>query len=374
MQETVSMVYNRPNQWTPRIADGYDEALAALQTFGHIFNFVHIKIFSSGYEFVERIQAAVNEYCSNAYQTLTLSSEYGFDDFWLSEVNISFPIASNIISYLPSDPIRLDIAFPQMQKLEIGYVTDLHYHYPQLTEVIICISNDFPNYFNGSELLEFFRLNPQLRRIESPVYNIFSYLPSLSELPNLESLTLWLFPLTDYTIPYPSLARFRNVKVFSLDGDAHGAPTSEGLPEELLESIQFDRVESFSVQTWNPNKLEFLTDMIAKNIGLRTVTIDCTFTFEQLSKLIRLLPQLKELTIIWHDESSGSALHRLLERVIASDHRLEKLNVDLSKHVQITYMDLLEFVPGGWTYSKKIAYQNPQMLILNQRNLMNGDY
>lgn len=370
VQKTVSLTYSRPNEWVRMIGDGYDEVLAAFETFGAIFNFVHIEIASSGCEYIDRIQSAVNKYCSNAFQTITLHSELDdFDDFWLEEVNITFPNASSIIlygnDYLLSGPIRLDIAFPQMQKLEIGCVIDLHYHYPQLSDVIISIPNGFPHYFNGSELSEFFRLNPQLRRIESPVYNTSSYLSSLSELPNLESLTLWLFPRMEYTFSVPPVVRFRNVKEFSLDGDAHGAPLSEELPEELLDSIEFDRVKSFSVQTMNADKLEFLFDMIVKNRGLRNVSIDCMFSFEHLSKLIRMLPQLNELTIIWQDESSGIALKQLLEGGILNKHRLEIVNVHVSKNGELTYMDLLEFIPRGWTY-RKAAYQDREMLQLTR--------
>lgn len=158
------------------------------------------------------------------------------------------------------------------------------------------------------------------------------------------------------------------MKEFSLDGDPHGAPTFDALPQEILDSIYFDRLESFSVQTWNPNKLDFLIDMIVKNTELRTVSIDCVFTFEELSKLIGMLPQLKELTIIWQSESSGAELHLFLEWVIASNRGLETLTVDVAKYVQLTYLDLVEFVPHGWIYSKGACYQNPGMLQLTRSN------
>lgn len=366
IQSMLTMEYRKAEFVHTRIATDYDEVLIILKAFGHIFKDIDIQIISSGYKYVEEIQSFVNAHCSNAVQKIDIFNHHIYtanDGF--PTVNMSFANATDIRittnDYFPNDPFRLDKAFPQMQKLQVGCSIDLHHHYPHLTNVMFYIlyMEGRQAGYNPRDLPTFLRLNPQLSRIESPAYNISSYLPNLSELPNLQSLSLRLLPRIAYGFAPQPITRFRHVKDFSVQVDSYGeAHNGEELQKEILASIQFDQLESFSVKSYNPANLNFLIETIVKNTALRTVEINAVFTFEQLATLVASLPQLNELNIIWKGESSGLVLNEFLEYIGANNHSLHNINVDFNKYKGLRFENLLRFIPSGWSYSQTIAHQS----------------
>lgn len=344
------------------IAHKYDDVLAAIKTVGHIFKYLGIEIFPTGFKHVEGIQSYVNKYCTNTVQKIQVYNSC-INDRGYPLQKMSFPNATDVVigdnDLFPIEPFRLDIAFPQMQKLEIVCKID-HYHYPHLKEVIIGVG--------ASNLPDLFHLNPQVRRIEMVANNIATYLSNLSELPNLESLSIKFLSTDGNSISMPSIARFRHMKEFSLDVQSYDSSHDSGLPEPILSSIQFDRLQSFSVCTRYQHNLDYLIQMMAKNTELHRVTINFDFSFEHLSKLITELRRLKEVHVIWYTDFSGHTLNRFLEHVITSGHSLEQFSASVSEYTEMTEENLLEFIPRGWRCSKVDFNEFPKFFLINRVN------
>lgn len=354
------MFYKDDGNSLSLITRQYDEMLIVLQTFGHILGYLDIKISS----YLEGIQSVVNEHCSNAAQTITITAHSGgnSEKMMLSFLNATTIIVDRYV-HLPNGSFRLDIAFPQMQKLVINGQVDLQQHYPHLTEVYFELGMD-AQYLDPSELFPFIRLNPQLRVVKTPAFDSVAYLELLSGLPNLENLYLELVPQTAYTVRASPMARFRHVKNFTLDVDAYMA--SSELAGELLASIQFDQLESFSAYTRHFGRRDFLIDLMVKNTALRNVTMKSIFTVEQLTRLIEALPQLSEINLVWQLESLESTLNAFLEHVVRSNHSVQIVIVHFVRSLDITYDQLVEVVPLGWDVYKPEPMGGLQLLRLER--------
>lgn len=365
---TVIMEYEMGDILHSPIADQYEDVLTVLQLFGHIFKRLNIQIYSRGCKYAEETQSLVNKYCSSAFQKITIHNYHALQ--CPVNVNISYPNATHVVlndhdDYFPVDRFRLDVAFPQMQHLAVDCRIALHNHYPHLIEALFGKNYGHPHYL-APELSVFIRLNPQLRRIKTPAFNIATYLPNLSDLPHLEYLSLGLLWKSDYNIFAPSIARFKHLKQFSLNVDEYSMVSGNMLPQELLSSMQFDRLESFTVYSRNPTNPDFLIAMMAKNTQLQNVTINSEFSFNNLSNLIQALPQLKELNIIWHKQFFGVILNQFLEHVILSNLSLEQFSISISGYNAMNYEDLLEFVPPGWNVMDSRC--TPKLLQLQRLN------
>lgn len=345
-----------------------DEVLAILQYFGNMFNSTKIEIYAHGYKYVEEIQSAVNKNCFNTFQEITLHRRHPrVDDI---NVNLIFLHATDVILehflFESIEPMRLDISFPRMRKLIIDRETDLIDHYPHLTEIV------FPSFFFSVAMpgfYDFIRFNPQLRSIEMPILNNVTFLTSLSELlPNLETLSLGLFSANDYTIDSFPTARFKHVKKYTLNVDLYIRPFNSWTDSlhQIIDSIEFDCLDSFSVLSLNPESFDLMIELIAKNTELRNVTINSELSFEQLCRLIAPLSKLMALTIASYEPSLRGIWNRFLEHIITNNYSLENINVQLFNYGEITHEDLLEIVPIGWSVSGIDTTQHPQLLHLER--------
>lgn len=256
-----------------------------------------------------------------------------------------------------------------MEVLNIDRQRDLNQHYPHLTTV------RFPllyGYSDVSDLSEFVRLNPQLRNMDTPIYNNVTYLTSLSDsLPNLDSLSLGALLSEEYKFDAVPIARFKHVKMFSLNVNLYAnARLWTSALRKILASIQFDQLESFSLHPTRPESINFLIELIVRNAALRSVTVESELTFDQLSALITPLPVLKELTIDWQKASTLGVVRRFLEYVIESNHSLKKFTVRLSQYDRLIYSDLVDFIPSGWDYNETNAVQNRKQVDIERRRLV----
>lgn len=353
--DTVTIKYKTDYKWIPLIKENYDISLVVLQLFGEAFTNLNIQInYQIGYTIVEGVQAAVNKHCTNAFQKVEVLHYYCHNDS--QKVNVSFPNATDIVVsarvYVLRSPFNLDLAFPKMQKLKIDCSSDQHAHYPHLTELIFGLDYQHPKQYE-SYVSQLVQMNPQLRRIKTPGFNFPTYFEHLSELPNLEILTVGLLSRYYYDSEFTT-ARFRKVKEFSLDVDEfrNGTPYL-GFPEALLDSIQFDLLESFSLtmyDTDNEQKTNFLIGMIVRNAELQKVTINSNLHLDYALKLVEKLSHLRELNIVWHKHSSGLALNRFLSHIVEKNHTLERFNVRFPVRAEVLIEGLLEFIPQGWRY------------------------
>lgn len=360
VDDTVQLQYVNDKNATGVMAEKHADVLFVLQHFCHMFNELEVEIHPHGYQYIEEIQSFVNEYCSHAAQEVTLIR--GLNDIYSDELNVSFVNASSVIleHYLfdPNDAIRLDVAFPLMQKLTVNQETILTHHYPYLTDITLQLfcTKPIDNYLSN-----FMRLNSQLRRIESTVFDDSTFLLSISELlPHLESLSLRLLASHYYTFDSWPKSQFRCVKDFNLTLDFYG-PWTDKL-QELLASIEFEQLETFSLYSENVEPLDFVIGMIVENTGVTNIAIDAQVSFEQLTRLIEPLPKLKELTLSWSEHTSRDLVGRFLEHTIITNHTLDKFTVRLFANDQVTYEDISEFIPFCWNYNEASIIQNARLL------------
>lgn len=365
--DKVRMEYNK-DRYDSVIADELPEILSILQSSGHILKFVQIENFPIGHRHLAELQQSINKYCAKAFQHARLVVDHNTDFLLGMHVNISFTNAKsiNLARYVDDiDPIRLDKAFPRMQKLTVINELDLNHHYPYLTETIF---NTVGVLRNMSTLLEFMRLNPQLSHIELPIWNDAAYLETSSELlSNLYSLTLTIHSRA-YTINALSVARFKSVKKMLVKTDRYVSPhnwNQENL-HQLLASLQFDHLESFTVASTHPNSQDFIIQLIVRNTELRSVLINSDMSFDQLSRLIEPLPELKELTVACSELLTCVTINRFLEYAIASNHALAKFTILFPHHSDMTKRDLLEFIPRGWSYGEGLASENRRVFQLER--------
>lgn len=103
--------------------------------------------------------------------------------------------------------------------------------------------------------------------------------------------------------------------------------------QQIISTIQFDHLKSFSTRSVESASLDFLIDnLIVKNTALESIAIDTEILLEQFSKMIAPLPQLKEVTVTWRYMASRVKLKQSLEHVISSNHPLAKITVKLSEY------------------------------------------
>lgn len=273
-------MYSQEFGTVDQIANSYDEILSILEGFGEMFEQLKIVVDPHGYKHLDGIQRLINKHCSKAIQEVRLTVEYASNAVDSYEIdlfaNVSFLNATDVtLERRGADdipPIRLDVAFPRMQKLTTNSVKDLNHHCPYLNETIL---NLWTNYPHLPTILEFIRLNPQIRSIELPLLSDETYLKTMSEfLPNLESLSLRLSEVL-LVRPLP-VAQFKHVKHFTLaDGRVQAILWNQKDIRPTLKSLQFDILESFTVaKSIHPTATDFVVDLIIQNTALQNVTID----------------------------------------------------------------------------------------------------
>lgn len=178
LDEQISMSSKVSDVSKVYMSENLEEILSILQNFGGIFKKLNIFIDQHGYKHVEEVQQAINKYCSSASQEVRLVVDYADKNSTLGDnVNVSFLNATDItllrFAGVGVGPIRLDTAFPRMQKITTNSEIDLNHHYQHLNEAKFV---SFHLLSDISKLLQFFRLNSQLLTIESPLFNQDTFL------------------------------------------------------------------------------------------------------------------------------------------------------------------------------------------------------
>lgn len=362
---TFSMKYKLADGSYLPITDNYDEILLVLRHFGHLFNYLDIVIFSTGHAYFEKVQFLVNEHCSDALQNLQYIIGRNGEYVPIKPVNISFPYAAEVNlefgQRFKNIQIRLDVSFPQMKKLTANRIVGLNYTYPHLTEATLHINDKYEDLLY---LGDFMKMNSQLRSVDLPVFDDESYLTTISKcLPHLESLTLRMHTLPQYSSVSFTLARFPNVKHFILDTFIPGSNWNNQF-RWLYPSLEFDQLESLSVFSFR--YFSQLFGMLELNASLKNLTLEVDLSFHRFALLIALLQELKEINIIWREHSSRDEWVRCLEHVIRGNHTLEKFNVHFSEKAILGYSDLLEVAPAGW--NEATTNRNPALLRLQRLN------
>lgn len=214
-----------------------------------------------------------------------------------------------------------------------------------------------------------------LHSIRSPIFNNPMFLISVNELPNLQNLCLsiLLHPLkTHYDGRSFETIQFKNVKNFTLNLYEHHSDFYwNDLSSQLLEAIEFESLNSFSVYTnnyFNFKVSDFLVEMVRKNELLQNVIFDSKISILQLSTMVASLRELKEITFNWWDPSETlDTWNRFFHQVIVSHQKLEKLAVKLTPHNPIDYQSLSRAVPSDWGQTQIIVIKN-STIVCFERN------
>lgn len=342
VNENATMTYRNEKNVLITISHGYNKTLATLQMHGHQFNHLTITIGIQGYNFAENITDYINKYCTRAYLEVNLLRGYDIDDIQFSLKNYTSVSIIHTFNTTGVDQLSLDNAFPRMQKLNIDYHMNIEKKFPNLIEFVYFPTNDDPH---AVHLNEFIKLNPQLQSIQTSLYYDRTFLPTLSSelLPNLESLNLRTndVPHANDTV---KVAKFKHVKHLTLNV-RHSKLTYR--LERMLESIQCERLESFTVES-HTHHHGFLFNLMWRNKGLRSVTLLNTYPLSAVVAVNKQLPQLKELTMF----VSIAGLSNLRE-LLAGAKTLDTVTIRLNPFNEVKYEDIVKHVPKNWSHSMR---------------------
>lgn len=345
----LSCIIDSENSVT--IAENYDETIFVLEAYGHIFSQLRLELAPHGYEYMEGIRSSINKYCVNAETALKIyRNNNDLTDSDVSITNATSIYLCLIYGNLYKNPLRLDKAFPYMQRLELDHNTDLSFHYPHLNEFLFHDGGDQRYHWNW---FDFVRLNPQIHRVETPIFNNNTYLPSLSKmLPNLDTLSLRTLRDIYYHDMAIEIARFNRVKYFTIDLLLDDRQWNDNV-HEMLASIQFTRLESFTVNTRVWASFSFMLELALENTALQHLSFTSyKVNLQHLNRMVQTLPQLKELIISCYDSSTFDELMVFLGDVISNQYALGTLTLTIKKSD-----DIEEIVPEGWNY-KLIGFDN----------------
>lgn len=362
--QVLSMYYKFDDNSNFAYIANMNNVLPTLKVIGPVLSSISIQIMPDGFRHIERLQFLINNYCSNAFQTISLK-QYG--SFKLKGVKVSFLNASNVFlhhnHFGDIAPLRLDEAFPRMEKLTIGRDTELKRHNPKLTELIF---DQLWRIRSQPDFLNFLRLNPQLRSLEVPCLDNAEFLSSVGEaLPNLESLSIRLLR-SDYSVDTFPIVRFKHVKRFTLKQDLfHEVNLLNEKARELVASIQFDRLESFTVLAQTIDSHAPIIEMILKNPALQHLMINSEFLPFEVSTLITALTELKAMSIVWINTTQCHRLGAFLQQA-ARSNELGNFTVSFAENSQYSYKDLVPYLGFGWRRRNAVGMENSNWLYLHR--------
>lgn len=360
----ISMRYlSKKHNFDTILAQGYDETLYVLRHFGYIFNYLEVNVYEYGYAFTAQMSDLVNKYCANANQEIGVQRAFGQENMTISLVNVTNVKIYHNSGTAQQDTFRLDLAFPHMTSLEISRRMDLDYHYSHLTEFTLHASDYHPNIDHFFKFLQF---NPQLRKIHLPYFYNDTFVALTNELlPNLEAFSLEVLNQKYGGANATEITRFIHVKTFTIDLIILGAEFWTRELRQMLVSIQFDRLQSFSVATCYGDSINFLIDWIVGNTELDTVSfVGREMSFQQLSALIVPLNKLKVLTLRWTYASTLGELNRFLAHAIAMNGTIKQINVNRVKYGALGCKPILEAIPDGWYYNDQDIMQSSTLIQL----------
>lgn len=342
---------------------GLHRTLTVLQTFGHIFERLDIRIRPNGYKFIGEIASVINRYCSKAVQKVTLFRGNGItSDSPFSFENATILRIRHISATGYKETLRIDAAFPLLQEIDIDYGSDLtflHQYMPNMRHLALLSS-----YSNDDEthLLEFFRLNGQLRSLRTPMFYKLSYLHAVSQLlPDLESLVIKNLNTHVYVRDSATrhTAHFKNVRHFTLDLFTYNCKWNGAL-RDRLDVIEFDNLDTISVTSNVDNSEDYLIGLIVRNAAVRRVELPSTeLDGDQLMRLLAGMKELDELTMSWSDRSTRDVLWQFMSDAL--DSKLQKLNVLALENGELRVSDIVETVPAGWKHSGNRRFRSMDM-------------
>lgn len=334
------------DDFTP-IADGYIQTRGILQAFGHVFERIQLEIHPNGHKFAKEMSRIINERCSNAVLEVTLfgvNQKNDASQFTLETASIVNLRHISAIGF--NETIQLNKTFPRMEQLNVDLGSNMSYlnqYFPHLKGFKLQSSFGIENEYI---LREFFKLNRQLHSVQTPLFYNPAYLSFINDnLSNLTSLSIRNVNTQNYSDNrlVQDIVRFKNVKQFSLDLFTYNCQWNDGI-RERLEAIQFVDLNSFAVTSNLIDSVDFLIELIVRNNALNAVAIAANeLTFEQLTRLIEKLSDLRTITIEWQRRDTRDILNRFLLRAV--DFKMEYVNIKIIEDYDLRVDDVLEVIP-----------------------------
>lgn len=209
------------------------------------------------------------------------------------------------------DAIDLNKLFPEMQQLTVDgarYLSFLNQRFEHLTHFAsLTPVRDIENFQS------FMELNPHLKNLKVQIDWNQQYLHKVSAaLPNLQQLDVeFMYPNSMFE-PVTETVYFKNIQNLSL--------TLSGVYDELsdiarntLDSLVFDKLLTFNMDTNMVFSKDFLIDLICRNQDLHTVAIGhFELSYQQLVRLVESLPKLEKVTLVCLTSKEIHNIHRLL--------------------------------------------------------------
>lgn len=317
------------------LACGHADTLIALKLLGEKFEYLKIELNTQNAAELKEFTEAVSQHCVNAEQEVHL--------FYTVAAGYKLPAAKTVFVRrpLPVANARLNERFPRMESLRISPATDLAYlakAFPALTSIEFTKPFDVDS---DEHVREFFRLNPQLRRVvKLPVGTSNGLLKLVNEaVPELQSLQC-VRTETAATDETHEQIVFKNVRHFDTD---------EFASHEQLKAIQFERLDAFTLHTHTEDAATELLEWIVQNGDLESVGILLTAADDQpamlsytfMARLVAGLPKLTELTVNWLQQKS----FRDIGRLMMDKNTLQTLNVRHDKSSMQPFAKMHQF---GW--------------------------
>lgn len=326
-------------------ADGCDETLLVLRLFGHIFGNIKVWLDAFGNARSLQVLAAVNAHCTRA--TIGVAIER-VDADTLDDYHFTLDRANAVEVSVRrwASKIRLAEYFPAMQKLDIftlGEMPVIAHHFPQLRRVNLrTLGYDLAA---DSQLLEFIRLNPQIRLLHTPAFgNNHSYIEYVQEwLPELETLSI--HDIDDNPNNRTDVVRFNSVKHYHFA--SHRLVSQDADIRDKVPNVAFAQLESIAYFSGcpSPSSIDQLIEVLARHQTVKRVNLlsaSAEWSRAQMVRLTESVPRMRELLLSWSNAHTTDAFMAFL----AEPNGLERITARV--YSGITADEFSATVPGAW--------------------------
>lgn len=347
-------------------ADGCDETLLVLRLFGHIFGSIKVTLDAFGNARTLEVLAAVNAHCTRA--TIGIAIERaGADNLDDYHFTLEHASAVEVSVRRWTSKIRLAEYFPAMQKLDIstlGEMPAIAHHFPQLRHVNLrALDYDLAA---DSQLLEFIRLNPQIRQFNTPAFqNNHSYIEYVREmLPELETLSI--HDIDDRPSNRTDAVRFDSVKHYNFA--SHRLVSYDADIRDKVPNVAFAQLESiaYSSACPSPRSIDQLIEVLARHQTVKRVNLlgaVAEWSRAQMVRLTECVPRMSELLLSWSNAQTTVEFMAFL----AEPNGLERVTARV--YSRVTAEEFSATVPDAWEVDYFQVSQFFSMAELVRRNV-----
>lgn len=342
----------------------YEQTLKVLRHFGHVFRTIKVYFDNFGDAEYREIAQYINEYCTEASIYFSIKNSIQITNWDISFENVHSVDLNDLPSLAQFDLLKF---FPNIQQITIENVRDLpliDQHFPTLTHFTLRTTYDWAD---EPALSEFIRLNPQLRKFGTTLFEDFSYLEYVHKmLPNLNELSIENNIMYRINSPPKPTLRFANVTKFSF-AFGHLFKTGDDILN-YVPSIEFDALQSITVNMMEITKgsgqlIDPLIDFIGKyNTAASVECATAEWSYEQTMRFVQLMPNMNHLDFALCQKSEQE-VHDF-RRFLTDDTQLRTMQISLDGPYYGWKIDeMIEPLQEQW----KVTYENRRKSALLER-------